>query len=112
MRIADAGNLQRGRERVAVDLRVMAGARHGTHVNEPAHRVDREQSNKLGERPVEWPTVNTTGWGSCFTIIFLIVEVRLIGSTRRERIDSCVPYRHELPLEWGMVLEPRPTEWR
>jgi len=31
---------------------------------------------------------------------------------QKDRIDSCVRYRYELPIEWGMVLEQRPTEWR
>jgi hypothetical protein len=41
MRIADSGDLQRSGERIAVELRVVAGARHGTDVNELAYRMAR-----------------------------------------------------------------------
>ena len=51
VRTADAGRLKCGRQGVAVELRVAARARHGAHVNEPGHRVDRTQSNTFDEAP-------------------------------------------------------------
>src|SRR6185312_12408663 len=50
MRIADAGGLQRARESVAVELRVVAGTRHGTHVYQARHRVCLEQFDELLQR--------------------------------------------------------------
>src|SRR2546427_365887 len=49
--IADAIGRERDRQGIAVELRVVARSRHRTHVNEPSHRVGREQSNELGEGP-------------------------------------------------------------
>src|SRR5665213_3027033 len=45
MRIADARILQRRWQGIAIELRVVARARHGTNVNESAHRVAGKQSD-------------------------------------------------------------------
>src|SRR5680860_926369 len=39
---------------------------------------------------VEWPTVNTTGWESCFIIV-----PANSGSTHGQRFDSCAQFRYE-----------------
>ena len=49
--IADAIERQSCWQGIAVELRVVARAWHGTHVNEPGHRVRLQQGNELGERP-------------------------------------------------------------
>src|SRR5450759_2088645 len=40
IRIADPERFKRIRKGVAVELRIVARARHGTHVNETGHRAD------------------------------------------------------------------------
>ena len=45
--VADAGNFQSRRQCVAVELRVVAGARHGAHVHQARHRVGLEQINEF-----------------------------------------------------------------
>src|SRR5438552_1242504 len=87
MRIADARAFQRGRERVAVELRVVAGARHGTYVNEPGYRMDRKQSNKLGERPRRMADCQHDGPGVLLDHYFSILETCMIGSSLRQRFD-------------------------
>src|SRR6266581_1985860 len=49
--ITDAMGGERGRQGIAVELRVVARAWYGTHVHESDHRVRLQQSNELGERP-------------------------------------------------------------
>ena len=49
MRITDAGGLQRARKRVAVELRVVAGARYGSHVD-GGLRNGPQAGNKFGKQ--------------------------------------------------------------
>jgi hypothetical protein len=70
LRIADAGNLQRGGECVAVELRLWR--ERGT-VRTSTSRLTEWAANKAinsASGRVEWPTVNTRGGEFCFTIIF------------------------------------------
>src|SRR5204863_2042751 len=51
---------------------------------------------------VEWPTVSTTSSES--TVAAIPVNA---ASALNQRVDSCAQHRDELPLEPGMMLEPR-----
>src|SRR3989442_6946571 len=98
---SDASGCERGRQSIAVELRVVARAWHSAHVNEASHRVGLQQCNELAE-------------GSCrmahgeYNELGIQVRHYCLNSrsARNQRVDPFAEHRHELPLKPGMMLEP------
>lgn len=103
VRTVDTSDFKRSWKGIAVKLRVVAGARYGTHVNEPGQRVRRGQRNKLGERSRRM----TNGQYDGLKVLLHHCLCKPWLNAWTKNFDSCTQRRHRLPLEPEMVLDPR-----